>query len=139
MFFGSCGSLDKSITGGHLIVPNAAYRDEGTSYHYAPASDYIEIKTAGKLAQIFDEIGVPFIQTKTWTTDGFYRETQNNAAKRKGAVVPLWKWNVHQLWLSGSSGISKFISFCMPPTALTVTAGIKGFSEACPMICEREL
>lgn len=84
MFFGSCGSLDKSITSGHLIVPNAAYRDEGTSYHYAPASDYIEIKTAGKLAQIFDEIGVPFIQTKTWTTDSFYRETQNNAAKRKG-------------------------------------------------------
>lgn len=37
LFFGSCGSLDKNITSGHLIIPVAAYRDEGTSYHYAEA------------------------------------------------------------------------------------------------------
>ena len=36
LFFGSCGSLDKEITAGHHIIPVEAYRDEGTSYHYAP-------------------------------------------------------------------------------------------------------
>lgn len=83
LFFGSCGSLDKSVTAGHLIVPNAAYRDEGTSYHYAPESDYIEIQSSGKLAHIFDEINVPYMLTKTWTTDSFYRETENNMTARR--------------------------------------------------------
>lgn len=83
LYFGSCGSLDKDITAGHLLVPTAAYRDEGTSYHYAPPSDYIEVRSADRLAEIFDELSVPYIRTKTWTTDAIYRETQDNMAKRK--------------------------------------------------------
>ncbi len=83
LFFGSCGSLDKNITGGHIIVPVQAYRDEGTSYHYAKASDYIDIKSSEKLSSIFDDLNVPYIKTKTWTTDSFYRETQTNVEKRK--------------------------------------------------------
>lgn len=83
LYFGSCGSLDKNITAGHLLVPTSAYRDEGTSYHYAPPSDYIEVKTADRLSEIFDELSVPYLKTKTWTTDAIYRETQDNMAKRK--------------------------------------------------------
>ena len=83
LFFGSCGSLDKNVTGGNLIIPTSAYRDEGTSYHYAPPGDFIAIKTADRLAEIFDELGVPYLKTKTWTTDAFYRETKNNMEKRK--------------------------------------------------------
>ncbi len=85
LYFGSCGSLDKDITAGHLLVPTAAYRDEGTSYHYAPPSDFIEVKSADGLAEIFEELSVPYIKTKTWTTDAVYRETQDNMAKRKDA------------------------------------------------------
>ena len=35
--FGGAGCLDKEIARGKVMVPTAAYRDEGTSYHYAPA------------------------------------------------------------------------------------------------------
>jgi len=83
VFFGSCGTLDKSLAAGHLIVPTSAYRDEGTSYHYAPASDYIEVKTAARLAEILTEMDIPFICGKTWTTDAFYRETRNKMEQRK--------------------------------------------------------
>ncbi len=83
LFFGSCGSLNKEITSGHFIIPTAAYRDEGTSYHYMEASDFIEIETSNKLAEIFDELHVPYILTKTWTTDSFYRETDTNVELRK--------------------------------------------------------
>ena len=69
LFFGSCGSLDKEITAGHLIVPVEAYRDEGTSYHYAPASDYIKIHSAEKLTKIFDSLRLPYVKTKTWTKE----------------------------------------------------------------------
>ena len=83
LYFGSCGSLDKSVTSGNVIVPTHAYRDEGTSYHYAPASDFIEIKTADRLSEVFDAIGVKHQKTRTWTTDSFYRETRNNMEYRK--------------------------------------------------------
>lgn len=83
LYFGACGVLDKDIAAGRLLIPTAAYRDEGTSYHYAPPSDYIEVKTAGRLAEIFDELGAPYCKVKTWTTDAFYRETKNNMLARK--------------------------------------------------------
>lgn len=83
LYFGSCGALDREIAEGHLLVPTAAYRDEGVSYHYAEASDYLEIVTAAELIQIFDELHIPYHPTKTWTTDCFYRETSNNMEKRK--------------------------------------------------------
>lgn len=81
--FGGCGCLDKKITHGKVIVPTAAYRDEGTSYHYAPASDYIEVKNAPTVAKFMEENGIPCAIGKTWTTDSFYRETINNIEKRK--------------------------------------------------------
>ena len=72
--FGSCGVLEK-IEEGKLIIPSEAYRDEGVSYHYAEASDFIRMKNAGRLKQIFDSLGVGYTEGKTWTTDAFYRET----------------------------------------------------------------
>ena len=83
LIYGTCGTLDKNILKGHFVIPTAAYRDEGTSYHYVEPSDYIEIKTAKKLCSIFDELGIPYAKGKTWTTDAIYRETAGNMKKRK--------------------------------------------------------
>jgi len=83
LFFGTCGSLDKNVSSGNFIIPTAAYRDEGTSYHYLGASDYVEIKTADRLSQIMRELNLPHLKAKTWTTDAIFRETKNNMLKRK--------------------------------------------------------
>lgn len=83
LYFGACGSLDRSLPAGKLIIPEQAYRDEGTSYHYAPPSDYINVPTADVLSEIFSQLDIPFVKTKTWTTDGFYRETSGKADKRR--------------------------------------------------------
>lgn len=80
--FGSCGTLD-TFPHEHCIIPTAAYRDEGTGYHYVPASDYISIKNADKVEEFFKELGIPYLCGKTWTTDAFYRETVNHREKRK--------------------------------------------------------
>ena len=79
--FGSCGALTE-IPEGKLIVPTEAYRDEGISYHYAKAGDYIRIRNANRLMEIFDELGVEYIAGKTWTTDAFYRETEAERDRR---------------------------------------------------------
>ena len=79
--FGSCGALT-ALPEGHIIVPTHAYRDEGTSYHYAAAGDYIEVRNAARLSRIMDKLGVDYVEGRTWTTDAFYRETERNREKR---------------------------------------------------------
>lgn len=83
VMFGGAGCLDREIAHGKVMVPTAAYRDEGTSYHYAPASDYIDIPNAPKVAAFMEENGIPYVLGKTWTTDAFFRETEQNFLKRK--------------------------------------------------------
>ena len=81
---GGAGALVPDLTLGHVIVPTAAVRDEGTSYHYLPASREVE-PTADALAAIVATLearGVPHVAGKTWTTDGFYRETRDKVARR---------------------------------------------------------
>lgn len=84
IMFGSCGVLDSQIAQGKLIVPTEAYRDEGVSYHYRSAdTSYLPIPTSARTAQIFEEMGLPHVSGRTWTTDGFYRETRGNMEKRR--------------------------------------------------------
>lgn len=83
IMFGSCGSLDSGITAGKIIVPTHAYRDEGLSYHYAPPADYITVKNAGQVSAWLEELNIPHVSGRTWTTDALYRETKGNMEKRK--------------------------------------------------------
>ena len=43
VLFGTCGVLDRDIEATSIIIPTAALRDEGTSYHYLPANDEVEV------------------------------------------------------------------------------------------------
>ena len=83
ILFGSAGALDKEKTRGRYVIPSEAYRDEGMSYHYAPPADYISIKKAEKVEEIFQSLGLPYVKGKVWTTDAIYRETKNAVVARK--------------------------------------------------------
>ena len=83
LLYGSCGVLDSALVAGHFILPTAAYRDEGVSYHYLPVGDYVDIPTSERLGEIFDGLSVPYARGKTWTTDAIYRETERNAEARR--------------------------------------------------------
>ena len=90
IIFGNCGVLDKKIEDCSIIIPNKAFRDEGTSYHYVPDSESIEMNKEYKniFKQVLDENGYKYEEGATWTTDGFYRETKDKIEmfKQKGAV-----------------------------------------------------
>ena len=83
IMFGSAGSLNKDLTEGKYVIPTEAYRDEGMSYHYAAPSDYIKINRSADVAEMFKELGLPFVEGRVWTTDAFYRETRSQVQKRK--------------------------------------------------------
>ena len=60
--FGGCGCLNKEISHGKIMIPTEAYRDEGTSYHYAPASDYIQVKNADIVENFMKENEIPYVK-----------------------------------------------------------------------------
>ena len=74
---GSCGAL-VHIPENEFLVPTQALRDEGTSYHYLPPSRSINLHKQGIAAAIkaLETRGLTYETCKTWTTDGFYRETE---------------------------------------------------------------
>lgn len=76
VLFGSAGSLNREATSGRYVIPTEAYRDEGMSYHYAKPADYIAVKGADRVTEIFRSLGFPYVAGRVWTTDAFYRETR---------------------------------------------------------------
>lgn len=85
VLFGSCGVLNETAAQGKIIIPTSAFRDEGTSYHYIPASDELPVaqNSIEILKTCLNEYKIPFIAGKVWTTDAVYRETPKAIAKRK--------------------------------------------------------
>ena len=79
--FGSCGALTE-LPEGKIIIPDNGYRDEGTSYHYAEAGDWIPFSNAAVLKQLFSSMQVETVTGNIWTTDAFYRETREEVNQR---------------------------------------------------------
>lgn len=80
---GSCGVL-ANLEENAFIVPTKALRAEGASYHYLPASRFVELD-AEPIAAIEETLlqhGLPFVTCTTWTTDGFFRETRDMVTYR---------------------------------------------------------
>lgn len=74
---GGAGVLDRHLDVGHPIIPISAVRDEGTSYHYLPPSREVEPHPLAveAIKSTMRRKGLVFHETKTWTTDGIFRET----------------------------------------------------------------
>ena len=85
IMFGTCGVLDRNIDDLAIIIPNAAIRDEGTSYHYMKSSVEIPVneKYKKEFKEILKEYNIDSVEGKVWTTDAPYRETRNKVLKRK--------------------------------------------------------
>ena len=77
--------LDRNIPLNSFILPTAAVRDEGLSYHYLPPAEEVALDAACVAAcrEALESLGLPYTQGKTWTTDAFYRETRGKMERRK--------------------------------------------------------
>ena len=90
ILLGNCGVLDRTIEDCGIIIPTKAIRDEGSSYHYAPPSDTIDVNKKYKhlFKEVLNQFGYPYVEGTTWTTDACYRETREKVQRRKaqGAI-----------------------------------------------------
>lgn len=82
---GGAGVLNKEIAVGHIIIPNSAVRDEGTSFHYIEPSREVIANTRGvqAIANILTKHKCKYVIGKTWTTDAFFRETPEKVKLRR--------------------------------------------------------
>jgi uridine phosphorylase len=75
----SAGRVRRGAPLPHLVVADAAIRDEGTSLHYLPASRTVEgsAALAEHLAREVATLPLPHYRGLLWTTDAPYRETRS--------------------------------------------------------------
>ncbi len=86
----SSGRIDPDLEAPCFILVEKALRDEGTSYHYLPASEFSSIPPAlaRALSGDFGKLPQPIVRGSTWTTDAPYRETaQAIAAARRAGIA----------------------------------------------------
>jgi len=91
ILFGTCGILEEQVKETSIIVPTIAVRDEGTSFHYAPAQNEISVndRTLAKFLTYLQAENISFSKGKVWTTDGIYRKTitKMKARKQEGCLA----------------------------------------------------
>jgi len=94
MVCGGAGALKdttKNPLGDKVLIPTSAIRDEGTSYHYLPASREIELnpRVLAIIEKVLKREGEHYEIVKTWTTDAIFRETADKvlARREEGARV----------------------------------------------------
>ena len=91
VFCGGAGAIVPELALGHVVIPSAALRDEGTSFHYARPSREIEAEAdvVSTLAEVCSASSVPCTVGKVWTTDAPFRETRRKIARRRdeGCIV----------------------------------------------------
>ena len=87
----SAGQITQTAKLPYFVVIDRALRDEGTSYHYAPQSEYSEadpemIATAARAMKVN---GVNAVTGSSWTTDAPFRETEEAiaVARSKGILA----------------------------------------------------
>jgi uridine phosphorylase len=75
----------------YFVVIDRALRDEGTSYHYAPAAEYAEAdpRLLERAVTATRGLRQTVVRGATWTTDAPFRETAEAiaAAQAKGALA----------------------------------------------------
>jgi uridine phosphorylase len=86
----SSGQITPQGAPPYFIVIDRAWRDEGTSYHYLPPSDW-SVAPAHLLERLADEFqdGPRVLTGPTWTTDAPFRETEAAiaAARARGILA----------------------------------------------------
>ena len=87
----SAGQITPAGPTPYFVIIDRALRDEGTSYHYAPPSEYSEADPVlvAKARQALKREGQRVVVGSSWTTDAPFRETAAaiEAARSKGVLA----------------------------------------------------
>ena len=87
----SAGQIASDRDPPYFVLIERALRDEGTSYHYLPSSDYSEADRGliDLVEKALSRAGIPVERGATWTTDAPFRETAGaiEACEARGVIA----------------------------------------------------
>jgi uridine phosphorylase len=87
----SAGQISAIADPPYFLLIEQAWRDEGTSLHYLPPSEWSHLRPelASLLDGAFDDLDEPVMRGASWTTDAPLRETDSaiSAAETAGAYA----------------------------------------------------
>ncbi len=85
----SAGQIAEELATPCFVLIDKALRDEGTSYHYLPPSEFSPAPESmlAKLAGAFSDLDFAVIKGASWTTDAPYRETASAIAANRARGI----------------------------------------------------
>jgi uridine phosphorylase len=85
----SAGQIDAIAEPPYFVLIDRAWRDEGTSLHYLPPSEWSHLRAelAALLENAFDDLDEPVIRGASWTTDAPLRETATAIAAARAVAI----------------------------------------------------
>lgn len=92
LFLGWCGAIDPRVQTGDILLPTAAFIEEGTSRGYDVDTDWVGLPSASLLEEIKAALagdGLSFVEGTVWSTDAVFRETPSKvrAYQSRGALA----------------------------------------------------
>ena len=85
----SAGAITPLGAAPYFVLIERAWRDEGTSIHYLPPSEWSRLaqSLSDRLADAFDELDEPVHRGSSWTTDAPFRETADAIMRAERAGI----------------------------------------------------
>jgi len=121
----SSGQLVQPMEPPYFILIERAVRDEGTSYHYLPASSFSFLKKelVEKLNGIFENQAIKIFNGSTWTTDAPYRETGEAIDYYKSIGIHAVEMEAAALYAFGEARNKDVICFAHVTNQMARTEG----------------
>lgn len=121
----SAGQLVQPMEPPYFILIEKAIRDEGTSYHYLPPSDFSFLKSdlKEKLTNVFDNLDQKIFSGSTWTTDAPYRETEEAISHYKNISIHAVEMEASALYAFAEAQNKNVICFAHVTNQMASIAG----------------
>ena len=89
----------------YFVLITKAWRDEGTSHHYLPPSEWSRLSPALEelLLPALRDLSVPVLAGTSWTTDAPYRETQPAVDAAEEALIDCVEMEAAALYAFGEA------------------------------------
>jgi uridine phosphorylase len=110
----------------YFILIDRALRDEGTSYHYLPPSEFTDAPNPMLLSRVENQLhrlNVKCYRGTTWTTDAPYRETEKAIAVARAKNVMAVEMEAAALYAFATSSRRAIICFAHVTNTMAQSEG----------------
>lgn len=121
----SAGLLDSRLKPPFFLLIEKALRDEGTSLHYLPPSDYslLDRRLAARLVKEYERRSLPVLKGGSWTTDAPYRETAKAIASAKALGLQAVEMEAAALYAFAKARRRKVVCYAFVTNQMAAAEG----------------